>query len=71
MPTRAYYLHKARGLFELAASMSLRADAERLITRANEYQVLAEAMPPDDESPISTTSAAPATAIAIAQQDEK
>jgi hypothetical protein len=31
MPTRAYYQQQARVLFELAAKMSLKADAERLI----------------------------------------
>ena len=48
MPTRDYYRRQARELFELASKMSLKADADRLIARANEYQMLAEAMPPDD-----------------------
>jgi len=51
MPTREYYLRQAQVLFDLAAKMSLKADAERLIARAKEYQILADAMPPDDEVP--------------------
>jgi len=30
--------------------MSVKADAEHLIDRANEYQLLAEAMPPDEDA---------------------
>src|SRR4051794_24712395 len=48
MPTREYYLQQAKVLFELASKMSLKVDAERLIVRANEYQILASAFPADD-----------------------
>jgi hypothetical protein len=41
MPTRDYYLRQAVELFQLAAKMSVKADADRLIARANEYQILA------------------------------
>ena len=47
MPTREYYLRQAEVLFELASKMSLKLDAEQLISRANEYQMLADVMPVD------------------------
>jgi hypothetical protein len=51
MPTRDYYLRQAQVLFDLASKMSLKVDAERLIARAHEYQILADAIPPDDAPP--------------------
>jgi hypothetical protein len=48
MPSREYYLQQAQLLLELAAKMSAREDALRLIERANEYQLLAETMPSDE-----------------------
>ena len=48
MPSRDYYQQQAQLLLDLAARMSAKDDALRLIERANEYQVLAQAMPADD-----------------------
>jgi len=67
VPTREYYLRQAQVLFELAAKMSLKADADRLIKQANEYQILAEAMPPDDPPADHLPMPPPAPAATITQ----
>jgi hypothetical protein len=74
MPTREYYLQQAQMLFDLAAKMSLKVDAERLIGRANEYQILAEAMPAEDEAPkddLPTPPPPPRTIVQPMQQQQQ
>jgi hypothetical protein len=51
MPSRDYYLKQAKLLLDLAAQMSAKDDAARLIARANDYQMLAAAMPDDQSLP--------------------
>jgi len=67
MPTREYYLQQAKVLFELASKMSLKVDAERLIVRANEYQILASAFPADDPQGDDLPVTPPATPQMVAQ----
>jgi hypothetical protein len=52
MPSRAYYLKQAKLLLDLASQKSAKDDAERLIARANDYQMLAAAMPDDHLSAV-------------------
>jgi hypothetical protein len=47
MPSREYYLQQAKLLFEMAAATTDRAAVARLVARANEYLVLAEALAHD------------------------
>jgi len=51
MPTREYYLQQAKNLRASAKNASDRGRAERWLQRANEYVVLAGAMPDDDDAP--------------------
>jgi hypothetical protein len=69
MTTRAYYLDQARILLDMAARMSAKQDADRLITRANEYQLLADAMPEDDQ-PAARNRPPPATVVQSMQQQQ-
>jgi hypothetical protein len=58
MPSREYYRQQAELLFEMARASSDPEHARRLIARANEYQMLAAAMPdngPPPESPVDQT----------------
>jgi len=73
-------LQQAGVLFELASKMSVKADAERLIRRANEHQLLAEAMPPDEEaanepppavSPLTITQLMQQQQLQIGEADDK
>jgi hypothetical protein len=72
MPTREYYLAQAQVLFELASKMSVKADAERLIARANEYQILADAMPRDPPAAdLPATATPPPTTITQPMQQQQ
>jgi hypothetical protein len=73
MPTREYYLRQAQALFELASKMSVKADAERMIARANEYQILSDAMPPDDAPPVDlpVTPTPPPTTVTQPMQQQQ
>jgi hypothetical protein len=58
MPSREYYRQQAERLFELARASSDPERAKRLIERANDYQMLAAAMPgngPPPEPPVDQT----------------
>jgi hypothetical protein len=68
MTSRAYYLQQARILFDMAAKMSAKQDADRLIARANEYQLLADAMPEDD--PPAAMNPPPKTVVQSMQQQQ-
>ena len=69
MPSRDYYLQQAKLLFEMAAKMSAKDDAARLISRANEYQMLAKAMP--DDAPASPVPPRPPVSQPMQQQLQK
>jgi hypothetical protein len=51
MPTRAYYLEQAELLMKLAKASTDPVASTLLTERAAEYQILADAMPPDDPAP--------------------
>jgi hypothetical protein len=64
MPAKEYYLGQARMLGEMAAKMNLLEDAAKLIKRAKEYELLAEAMPFEPTPP-------PCTPITIPMQQQQ
>jgi hypothetical protein len=68
MPTKEFYLRRARELFDLAVQMSRSEDRARLVTRANEYQMLADTMPADD-TPVTPT--APPTTVTQPMQQQQ
>ena len=47
MPNRDYYLRQAKLLFDMAAGSTDPEMVARCVKRANEYQMLADAMPDD------------------------
>ena len=51
MPTKEYYSRQAKILLDLAAATTDKAVANRLIARANEYQMLADTIRDDDPLP--------------------
>ena len=51
MPSREYYLQQAKMCFDMASRTGDKAMADRWITRANEYLILANAMGDDPPPP--------------------